>query len=43
MSRWLCSLLSLVLALALASPASAQALNVYTAWPESLSLPIFRA
>jgi len=31
------------LALLAAPPASAQTLNVYTAWPESLSQPIFKA
>lgn len=34
---------SLVVLAALAGPASAQTLNVYTAWPESLSQPIFKA
>ena len=28
---------------ALAAPARAQTVNVYTAWPESLSQPIFKA
>lgn len=37
------AVLSLVLLAALAGPASAQTLNVYTAWPESLSQPIFKA
>src|ERR1700675_2553830 len=36
------SVTMLVLTL-LAGPALAQALNVYTAWPESLSQPIFKA
>ena len=31
------------LVLAVAAPAAAQTLNVYTAWPESLSQPIFKA
>ena len=34
---------TLLLVLALAGPALAQTVNVYTAWPESLSQPIFKA
>src|SRR3989442_10727897 len=34
---------SLLLVAGLAGPAQAQTLNVYTAWPESLSQPIFKA
>jgi iron(III) transport system substrate-binding protein len=37
------TLATLLLLLLLASPALAQTVNVYTAWPESLSLPIFKA
>lgn len=39
----LTALVSLAMLGALAGPASAQTLNVYTAWPESLSQPIFKA
>jgi len=46
-TRWLTSLLvtgcTTLLLAALASPAAAQTINVYTAWPESLSQPIFKA
>ena len=41
--RTLPASIALVLTLVLAGPALAQTLNVYTAWPESLSQPIFKA
>jgi spermidine/putrescine-binding protein len=34
---------ALLLVAGLAGPATAETLNVYTAWPESLSQPIFKA
>src|SRR6266705_6258285 len=42
MRRWLGFAVAVVL-LALTSPAVADTVNVYTAWPESLSQPIFKA
>ena len=41
--RTLPASIALVLTLVLAGPVLAQTLNVYTAWPESLSQPIFKA
>jgi iron(III) transport system substrate-binding protein len=41
--RWPVAALALLAAVGLGAPADAQTLNVYTAWPESLSQPIFKA
>ena len=44
MGNWrVTACVSLLLVAGLAPPAPGQTLNVYTAWPESLSQPIFRA
>src|SRR5437667_11555702 len=44
MGNWrVTAYVSLLLVAGLALPAPGQTLNVYTAWPESLSQPIFRA
>ena len=44
MGNWrVAACVSLVLVAGLADLAWAQTLNVYTAWPESLSQPIFKA
>ena len=41
-TRWL-GLAAAMAILTMAGPAAAQTVNVYTAWPESLSQPIFKA